>query len=121
MLKKLLPGATLLLSASTLVCCALPALFVTLGAGATLVSVLGMFPQLIWISEHKATVFTIAGACIAANFLVRYLSPAQCPADPALAAACSRAQKISGLVLYTSAGLYAIGIFFAFIAPALWP
>ena len=44
---------TLLASTSTLICCALPALFVTLGAGATFASMVNAFPHLVIISHYK--------------------------------------------------------------------
>ena len=52
--------ASLLASGSTLICCALPALLVTLGAGATLSSLVAAFPALVWLSEHKGLVFGTA-------------------------------------------------------------
>ena len=52
--------AALLASSTTLVCCVLPAVMVSLGAGAVLVGLITAFPQLIWLSEHKAAVFGIA-------------------------------------------------------------
>jgi len=58
-------GLSLLASGSTLVCCALPALLVALGAGATLVSLTSRLPQLIWLSEHKGAVFGVAAALLA--------------------------------------------------------
>lgn len=118
-LKKLFPSITLFLSASTLICCALPALFVTLGAGATFVSLLGIFPQLIWFSEHKTAIFIVAGLCIALNFVVRAITPEQCPTDPLLSAECTKARRISTVLLYTSAALYGVGVFFALLAPLL--
>lgn len=56
---------TLATSASTLLCCALPALLVTLVAGAVLASAVSVFPQLVWVSEHKVEVFVLAGAMLA--------------------------------------------------------
>ncbi len=50
----------LLASSGTLVCCVLPALMVALGAGATLAGLVTAVPQLIWLSEHKVEVFTVA-------------------------------------------------------------
>ena len=49
----LAPTLSLFASAGTLVCCALPALFVTLGAGAALAGLVGEFPQLVWLSTYK--------------------------------------------------------------------
>ena len=40
-------------SSSTLVCCALPAIFVGLGAGASFASLVSTFPFLITLSQYK--------------------------------------------------------------------
>ena len=45
--------ASLFASSSTLICCALPALLVALGAGAALSSLVSAVPQLVVLSEHK--------------------------------------------------------------------
>ena len=52
---------TILSSFSTLVCCALPAALVSIGAGAALASVVTAVPQLVWLSEHKIPLFAFAG------------------------------------------------------------
>lgn len=107
-------------SASTLVCCALPALLVALGAGAALASLVGAVPQLVWISEHKAGVFALAGAMLVAagwfQYRARFLP---CPADPALAVACTRQRRVSQAIYFVSLAIYAVGGFFAFIAPLI--
>lgn len=107
-------------STSTLICCALPALLVALGAGAALASLVGAVPQLIWISEHKTGVFIAAGAMLAVagwfQYRARYLP---CPADPALAAACTRQRKVSQTIYFVSLAIFAVGGFFAFVAPWL--
>lgn len=105
-------------SGSTLVCCALPALLVSLGAGAVLASLVSTFPQLIWLSMHKGLVFGLAGVMLAFGGWLQS-RPASCPADPALARACARYRRISRAVYFTSLGLYFIGGFFAFVAPLL--
>ena len=119
-MKSVLSLATLFVSLSTLICCALPALFVVLGAGATFASLLGVFPQLIWFSEHKGIVFFVAGILLFANLAMRIFIPPQCPADPKLAAECARAQRVSGVILKVSLLAYLVGGFFAFIAPVLF-
>lgn len=111
---------TLFTSFITLVCCALPALFVALGAGAALAGVVSNVPQLIWLSEHKLGLFIVAGVMLTTSGILRYCSRnAPCPADPAKAKACSSARKISGVVYTVSLAIYATGGFFAFIAPKL--
>jgi hypothetical protein len=60
-------SGSLLASAATLVCCVLPAVMVSLGAGASLVGLVSAFPQLVWLSEHKNLVFAIAAALLLAS------------------------------------------------------
>ena len=56
---------TLFSSGGTLICCALPALLVSLGAGAVMASVVSSVPQIVWFSEHKLGVFIFAGVMLA--------------------------------------------------------
>ena len=44
---------SLLASTATLLCCVLPAVMVSIGAGAALMALVSSFPQLVWLSEHK--------------------------------------------------------------------
>lgn len=109
---------TIFTSASTLLCCALPALLVALGAGAALASFVGVFPQIVWVSENKALVFVAAGMMLAVAGYLQYRARfLPCPADPALAAACNRQRRVSHLTYFVSLAIYAVGGFFAFIAP----
>ncbi len=109
---------SLFTSGSTLICCALPATLVAIGSAATLTALVGNFPQLIWISEHKPLVFGLAGAMLAiAGYLQWQARNAPCPADPALAAVCTKTRKNALLIYWLSVGIFAVGAFFAFIAP----
>lgn len=109
---------SLFTSASTLLCCALPALLVSLGAGAALAGLVSNVPQLIWISEHKPLVFGLAGAMLAIAGAMQWRARrAACPADPALAAACTRARHTSLRVYWLSVLIFATGVWFAFVAP----
>lgn len=107
-------------SVSTLVCCAIPALLVTMGAGAVLASLVGAVPQLVWVSEHKTGVFAFAGLMLAVagyfQYRARFLP---CPANAALAAACARQRRVSQVIYFVSLAIYAVGGFFAFVAPLL--
>jgi hypothetical protein len=110
----------LLASSGTLVCCALPALLVALGAGAVLSSLVAAVPQLVWISEHKLLVFSLAAVMLTMAGALQWSNRnAPCPVDPALAAACTRTRRMSRNVYLASVGLFAIGGWFAFIAPWL--
>src|SRR5580700_6812416 len=98
-----LAGGALLASSATLVCCVLPAVLVALGAGAALAGLVTAIPQLIWLSEHKPLVFTVAGVLLAISGITLWVGRrAPCPADPLLARSCQRLQRIS-LILYTVA------------------
>jgi hypothetical protein len=68
-------------SLSTLICCALPALLVSIGAGAALAGVVTAFPQLIWISEHKLAVFVFAGLMLLLSGIATYATE-MLPAPP---------------------------------------
>jgi hypothetical protein len=113
----ILPTLTLFGSFSTLICCALPALLVSLGAGAALAGLVSSFPQLIWLSEHKVGLFIFAGVMLVVSGISRYLTRnAPCPIDPKEAVACKRLRRISFGMFCFSVAVYAIGFFFAFVA-----
>ena len=112
-----LPTLSLFTSAGTLICCALPALLVSLGMGAALAGLVSHVPQLVWLSEYKVWVFSIAGVLLAFASYMQYRQRfAPCPADPAQAKACARLRKISLVITIFSIIVYLIGFFFAFIA-----
>jgi hypothetical protein len=111
---------TLFTSGSTLICCALPATLVAIGSVATLTSLISQFPQLIWISEHKTLVFGLAGAMLlVAGWLQWQARSLPCPAEPALAALCTKTRRQSLWVYVFSLVLFVIGAFFAFVGPLL--
>ena len=117
-----LPAATLslLASASTLLCCALPALLVSIGAGATLVALTGAVPQLVWLSAHKVPLFVVSGLMLAAAGALQWRARGlPCPIDPARAGACMHARRMSLRVWALSVATYAVGVAFAFVLPAL--
>lgn len=117
-MKKLLAFLSLFTSVGTLVCCALPALFVTLGFGAAFAGLVGTIPQLIWLSENKIWLFSGGAVLLAAGGLLQWKARNEpCPLDPALARACTSARK-SSLYLYgATLAIYLVGAFFAFLAP----
>ena len=91
-----LPTFSLFTSMGTLLCCALPALLVTLGMGASLAGFIGAVPWVSSISEHKEWVFILAGVMLALSAYLQWRARnAPCPADPIKARACARLRKIS--------------------------
>jgi hypothetical protein len=109
---------SLFASGSTLVCCALPALLVAMGAGAALSSLIAFVPQLVWFSEHKTSVFGTATVMLLASGIMQWRARSlPCPVAPALVTACNRTRQLSVRIYVFSVGLYLIGGFFAFVAP----
>lgn len=111
---------SLFTSGGTLICCALPALMVSIGAGATLAGLVTNFPQLIWLTEHKTALFISAGVMLIAAGVMQWRAKSlPCPADPALAATCARTRKISLGIYWFSVAIFATGGFFAYVLPHL--
>lgn len=115
-----LPALSLFTSLGTLVCCALPALFVSLGMGAVLAGLVSNYPGLVTFSKYKAYVFGIAAfLIIAAGIMLYRARNMPCPADPEKAAACKLLRKVSIWIYGFSVVVYCTGFFFAFIAKYL--
>lgn len=111
---------SLFASSGTLVCCALPALLVALGAGAALSALVSVFPQIVWLSEHKQGLFVFAGLAIAASGVLQWRNrSAPCPTDPKLRSACLKTRKTSLRVYAFSVMVYVVGGWFAFVQPWL--
>lgn len=111
---------TLFSSTGTLICCALPALLVALGAGAALSSLVSAVPGLVWVSEYKEVVFAFAGLMLAASGVLQWKNRfAPCPLDPALRQACLRTRKTSARVYLASVAVFLVGGWFAFVQPLL--
>ncbi|MHA7872087.1 MAG: hypothetical protein ACX939_07045 [Hyphococcus sp.] len=114
------PALALFASLSTLLCCALPALLVTLGAGAVMAGLAANVPGLVWLTAHKGLLFAVAGALLAGAGLMKWLTRnAPCPADPAAARACAAMRRAGSVILGVAAVAYVVGGFFAFFAADL--
>jgi len=111
-----LNSLTLLFSSGTLICCALPALLVTLGMGSTLVGLVGYFPQLVWLSEYKLGVFSVSGfMLLISGFWLWWAKRLPCPADKQKALACQKTRRFSLLTYGLSVAIYLTGAYFAFL------
>ena len=103
-------------SFGTIICCALPSLLVSIGMGATFAGLIGIFPQIVWLSENKILVFSLSALLIIASSLLIYLNRnAPCPIDPDLARACKTGRKWSLRINIFSAVIWLVGFSFAFI------
>ena len=86
---------SLMTTTGTLLCCALPVMLVSLGFGAAVAGLTSELPWLIELSRHKEWVFAFSAVMLAlAGWLIR--RPGRtCPADPVLAARCTRSYRRS--------------------------
>ncbi len=111
---------SLFASTSTLICCALPALLVSLGAGAALASLVAVFPQIVWISEHKEAIFLLSCVLMVLGGFLQWRNRfAPCPVDPDLRDACLSTRRTSLRIYFVSFVLLLVGGWFAFIQPLL--
>lgn len=113
----ILPLFSLFTSVGTLLCCALPALLVTIGMGAAVAGLIGTAPWITAVSDYKEALFAVGAVLIIVSAYLQWQARlAPCPADPLKAKACNRLRKISWIILGIAALLYVVGFFFAFIA-----
>jgi len=111
---------SLFASSSTLVCCALPALFVFIGAGASFASLISVFPFLIVLSQYKISITLFALAMIVVAGYVNYKTyHMPCPADPELGRLCLQTRKRSRLIYYFSVALFLLATLFTYLIPRL--
>ena len=112
--------ASLFASSSTLICCALPALLVGLGAGAALSSLVSVFPQIVWLSDNKELLFIAATVLTVASGVLQWRNrSAPCPTGPALRQACLSTRKTSLRFYAVSVVVLLVGAWFAFVQPLL--
>ena len=111
------PSISLFTSLSTLICCALPTFLVTLGMGASMVSLISLFPWLLVLSEYKIQIFFVAGLLLLISFYLFWKGRnAPCPIDPIQAKMCLKLRFTNLIILIISSTIFLIGFFFAFIA-----
>jgi len=107
----------LLGSLSTLLCCALPALLISLGLGSVLASLITTVPWLINLSKYKLLTFSISGVLLIIASIVRFMTRnASCPTDKSQAEFCTTLRRINKWLYWFCVIIWIIGFFFAFIA-----
>jgi hypothetical protein len=111
---------SLFASSSTLICCALPAIFVALGAGASFASLISVFPFLVVLSQYKIyiTLFALIMLVVAgyANYKTYHMP---CPVDPELGRTCMQTRKKSRYIYYFSVLIFLVATIFTYIVPRL--
>ena len=111
---------SLFASSSTLICCALPSVFIVIGAGATFASIISIFPFLIVISKYKVSITLVSLLILVfagyINYRTYYLP---CPADPELGRICLQTRKRSRSIYYFSVILFTFATIFTYLIPNL--
>lgn len=112
---------SLLCATGTLVCCALPALLVMLGFGAVMASVVTAVPGLVWLSEHKDLVFSVAFFTLMFASWLQWRRPADaCDIrSPERVDACRTVNRFSRSVTIVAWIFFVVGAAFAFVIPRL--
>lgn len=105
----------LFFSLSTLLCCALPIILVSLGLGAIVASLATNSPFLIFLSMHKIWVFGLTGALLVLAGWALYRPGRVCPADPYLADLCSKAHKWNQILYWVSVIVWLLGFIAAYV------
>ena len=106
---------TFLTSTTTLLCCTIPILLITLGFGATLASVVS---DLTWwgkISEYKFLIFITSGLLLLITFWVLRKAGQICPIDPLLAKKCQKIRKWNWRILWLSITIWVVGFISAYL------
>ena len=119
--KENLPSlVALLASSSTLICCALPALLVLLGAGASLANFITIFPFFIVLSKNKILISIIATVTLSlAGYLNYKTYRMPCPADPTLSKQCMQTRKKSVYIYIISVFIFIFATIFTYILPRI--
>jgi mercuric ion transport protein len=110
---------SLFTSFSTLLCCALPALLVTMGLGAVMAGLVSDLPFLRTLSLYKEWTFSIATLLIGFNLWLVYRKRQQDIAcemtDEGKETACDTASRWSKVILWISIIFLFIGFFMAYL------
>jgi len=104
-------------STTTLLCCALPIVLVSLGMGAVVASVYGEhLPFLGLLGLHKDWTFSLtAGVLLVFAGWLLYRPGRACPTDIELAKACASTHKWNIRLFWISVVLWGIGFFAAYL------
>ena len=114
------PTLSLFASTSTLLCCALPALLITVGAGAVMAGLTATFPGIMWLSANK-------GHCLSRRVFCWLCQPS-CNGSPEMHLALliqskrrhARLRALSRRLLGVSVGVYATVCSFAYLWPLIY-
>jgi len=111
--KSYLRWLTLFVTGSTLLCCALPILLVSLGFGAVVASLNYNIPGLMFLAEHKLWTLNLSALLLLFLAWVIWRPKQSCPADVELAKHCKSAKRWNRRIFYLSVVIWMTGFFFS--------
>lgn len=107
-------------SIPTLLCCALPILFVSLGMGSVVALIYGEYlPFLSWFGQNKEITLTFTSLVLLTAAYLLFHPGRSCPTDPELAASCKHAQIINRRLFCISTALFFISLSSIYLLPRL--
>ena len=107
-------------SSSTLICCALPIILVTLGLGAVSATLFETLPFLVTLTRYKSWMFLGSAGMLAIGGWSLYRPGRYCPTDPVLAAKCNAAHRWNKRIWWASVVILGIGFFAAYLSLPLY-
>ena len=110
-----LPFLSLFTSLSTVFCCALPIILVTLGMGATFASLSANFPAITWLAQRSGVIFLLAGFLLMVSGYFIFIKRQSCPVDPKLAKSCASMKRVNKWVWLTSTLILLVSLFFKYV------
>ena len=102
-------------SISTIFCCALPIILVTLGMGAAFTILTTNFPFIIWLAEKSVYLFIIATIFLLIGGYFIFIKPSSCPSDKKLSQICNKTRKFNKIIRLISVIILVISFFFKYI------
>lgn len=102
-------------STTTLVCCVLPIVLVSLGFGATVALMYGELPFLAFLGIHKEWTFALTALILLAAAWALYRPGRTCPADPELVRAGQSADKWNRRLFLAALGIWIVSFFAAYL------
>jgi hypothetical protein len=106
-------------STGTLLCCALPAALAAIAGGAAVTSLVSTFPWLVPLSANKGWIFLGSGLMILLSGILVYRPKGQLACSITGGEGCEVAGRFTKVMFWTSASIYAVGGFFAYLSVPL--
>jgi len=103
--------ATLFATSSTLLCCALPILLVSLGFGAAAATLNYNIPALVFLAEHKAWTLSLSALLLLTLAWMIWRPNQSCPTDPDLAKICASSKRWNKRIFWLSIAIWCAGFF----------